>query len=77
MLVALTVPGASVPRAGGPAEGKLFSEPPHLVLDVLGDCPVRGSARRTHSHQLCLIWGKALHVFKPQVSHTYHEKGKG
>ena len=66
-----------LPRAGGPAEGKPFSEPPHLVLDMLGDCPVLGSACRTRGHQLCLIWGKALHLFKPRISHTYHEKGEG
>lgn len=32
---------------------------------------------RTRIAQLCLIWGEALHIFKPWVSHIYNEKGKG
>lgn len=75
--VVLTVPWVSLPHAGGPAEGK----PPGASL--LGAWRARRLAsagehtRRTRSHHLRLIWGKALHLFKPQVSHTWHEKGEG
>lgn len=73
--VALTVPGMSAPCWWASRREAV------LGASSLGAWRAWGLSsageRMQDLRSSALIWGKALHLVKPRISRTYHEKGEG